>query len=75
MQAYQYSRRHLVGWRIMAAQLTSAGLLNFKGLGLIKLAFSIKKKTGLREFVGTVKRAYKNKKSMKNIYSVLFGGG
>lgn len=67
MQAYQYNRRHIVGWRIMAANVASAGLLDFKGLGLIKLALKTNIKQGLKESLGTFKRVIKSKRQMRRI--------
>jgi hypothetical protein len=42
---------------------------------LIKLAFSVNMKRGLRELLGTYKRAMKNKKDMKDICENLHRGG
>lgn len=75
IQAYQYGRRHIVGWRIMAAQITSNHMLKFNGLGLIILAFTVNLKRGFRELLGTYKRAMKNKKDMKDICENLHRGG
>ena len=74
IQAYQYGRRHIVGWRIMAAQITSNHMLKFNGLGLIILAFTVNLKRGFRELLGTYKRAMKNKKDMKDICENLHRG-
>lgn len=74
MQAYQFDRRHHVGWRIMATQLMSRNLLRFKGLGMIKLAYQIPLKSGIQELIGTLKRSIKNRKVMKKIYNNLGGG-
>lgn len=63
IQAYQYGRRHIVGWRIMAAQITSNHMLKFNGLGLIILAFTVNLKRGFRELLGTYKRAMKIRKT------------
>ncbi len=56
MQQYQYNRRLLVGWRILAVKMLTSGTLNFKGLGLSKISMRVGVVRGLREFTGTVKR-------------------
>lgn len=74
MQAYQYDRRHMAAWRIIAANLMSFFMLNFKGLGLIALAKQSNKKRGIKEIIGTIKRMVKNKKKIKKLYNTKRGG-
>ncbi len=59
MQNYQYSRRHYVGWRILAVQLLTNKILSFKNIGYMRLASKANYKQGAREFLGTVKRLCK----------------
>lgn len=68
MQRYQYARRHLVGWRIMASYILSMGQIKFRGLGLNVLALKSNKVKGLKEFIGTWKRFVKNKNIMRFQY-------
>jgi hypothetical protein len=72
MQAYQYDRRHMVPWRVLAANVFSGLLLHFRGLGLLNLMLKSNKKRGMKELYGTVKRFIKNKYSM---YTVFKTGG
>lgn len=69
MQSYQYSRRHFVGWRIFAANMVTGGLLDFKGLGLTRLALHSDLIRGLKEAFGTLKRAFRIRKEMNGIYN------
>lgn len=69
MQSYQYSRRHFVGWRIFAANMVTGGLLDFKGLGLTRLALHSDLIQGLKEAFGTLKRAFRIRKEMNGIYN------
>lgn len=55
---YQYSRRIIASWRIMAIQVCTLGFLNFKGLGLIHMIFKVNFFRGIKEFLGTIKRYY-----------------
>lgn len=59
MQAYQYKRRHYVGWRILAVQIITRGLLRFNGLGYAKTAIRAKYVRAVRDMAGTIKRLYK----------------
>ena len=72
MQAYQYDRRHMVPWRVLAANVFSGFLLHFRGLGLLNLMLKSNKKRGMKELYGTVKRFIKNKYSM---YIIIKTGG
>jgi len=56
MHHYQYTRRIFSGWRILAVQLLTVGLLQFKGLGLVYLLPKSNPLKGVKEFVGTIKR-------------------
>ncbi len=56
MQQYQYNRRRLVGWRILAVKMLTYGMLKFNGLGLTRMSMSVGVLRGLREIAGTVKR-------------------
>lgn len=73
MQAYQYDRRHMVAWRVLAANTFSGLILKFKGLGLINMAFKSDKERGMHELYGTIKRFLKNRYKMNIIYQT--GGG
>jgi len=61
MQPYQYDRRIFVGWRILAVQLLTGGLLHFQKLGYDKLFWKCGPKRALHEFLGTAKRLLKVK--------------
>jgi len=56
MQLYQYSRRHLVGWRIAAVQCLTGGILNYHGLGFYRTALRLNIAKGIKETLGTAKR-------------------
>lgn len=56
MQHYQYERRKLVGWRILAVQIMTIGLLDFSRLGICRMALKAKPITALRDMLGTFKR-------------------
>lgn len=56
MQAYQYQRRHLVGWRIGVVQLMTRGILKFKRLGYIQMAMKTNIPRALKDALGTAKR-------------------
>lgn len=60
MQAYQYQRRLLAGWRVFATQ-SMTGLLNFKRLGLSTLIWKANPKSGIKNMLGTIKRFAKIK--------------
>ena len=59
MQNYQYTRRHYVGWRILAVQLLTNKILAFKNIGYMRMALKANYKQGIRELLGTVKRLCK----------------
>lgn len=59
MQAYQYKRRHCVGWGIAVVQILTAGLLSFKGLGVGRMALKTNILEGLKFSKGTLKRFIK----------------
>lgn len=63
MQRYQFDRRHYVGWRIMAVQILSGGILHFKGLGYMHMAMKANLYRALRDMYGTMKRFYKARKN------------
>lgn len=56
MHKYQYFRRLYSGWRVMALQILTRRLLRFSGLGLNKIMFELSVKSGIKEFLGTVRR-------------------
>lgn len=56
MQAFQYDRRKIVGWRILPVQLFTGYILCFKGLGIWRQAISANIRTGLGNMIGTIKR-------------------
>lgn len=64
MQAYQYERRRMVGWRIAAVQIMTLGLLRYDNLGYAHIAMHVRLVKGLREMAGTMKRFFKLKKNM-----------
>ncbi len=68
MQAYQHDRRRYVGWRIVAVQLISNGLLNFKGLGLKLLPTKARPTRIVKEFFGTIRRLIKVKRKISADY-------
>lgn len=55
-QAYQYNRRKIEGWRITPVQIITGGILNFKGLGIYRMAVRASIGYGVRNMVGTFKR-------------------
>ena len=59
MQPYQYERRKIVGWRILALQLMSGFFLNIKGLGLFNAMMKSNIKNGYFELKGSARRFYK----------------
>lgn len=75
MQAYQYDRRHMVPWRVLAANVLSGLILNFRGLGLTNLILKSNKITGIYELYGTMKRFIKNRYMMKIVFNKTTGGG
>lgn len=70
MQPYQYHRRLAVGYRILAVQLLTRGLLNFNGTGHNKLMKQYPIGKGLKNTLGTLKRfiadSKKNSKAETN---------
>lgn len=56
MQNYQYTRRHYVGWRIVAIQFLTRKILSFKNIGYIRMALRYNFLRGIRESLGTIKR-------------------
>jgi coenzyme F420 hydrogenase subunit beta len=59
IQAYQYKRRLLAGYRILPVQLMKGMPLKFRGLGLQKLMWKANKREGLGNMIGTIKRFIK----------------
>lgn len=59
MQRYQFDRRHYVGWRILAVQLLSGGILHFRGLGFVHMAMKANFNRALHDMYGTMKRFIK----------------
>ena len=60
MQAYQYQRRLLAGWRILPIRML-VRMLNFRNLGIYTLLWAAPKKTGIKNMLGTIKRFVKIK--------------
>ena len=60
MQAYQYNRRKLEGWRLVPVQLFSGFMLRFNGLHIFRQASSAKLTTGIKQMLGTTKRMIRN---------------
>lgn len=56
MHRYQYYRRILATWRIMAMQIMTGRLINYKGIGLSNIIYKINPLKGIKEFVGTLRR-------------------
>lgn len=56
MQNYQYKRRLMSGYRILPVYFFTGMILNFKGLGILKLMLQTNKVKGLKESYGTLKR-------------------
>lgn len=61
MQAYQYERRKLSGWRILPIQLFYGFILDFRGLNIYQQARTASLKKGLSNFKGTIQRLIKLK--------------
>jgi coenzyme F420 hydrogenase subunit beta len=61
MQPYQYIRRYVVGYRIIAVQLCTFFKLRFSGFGFYKRMFQFNPIKGLKVTYGTAKRYLKNK--------------
>lgn len=61
IQKYQYKRRVLVGYRLIPIQLLSGFILNFKNIGINRMFFKAKIKSGIGEFLGALSRFYKIK--------------
>ena len=61
-QPYQYNRRKLEGWRLLPVQLLTRGLLNFKGLSIIRLALTANPIEGFKNMLGTYNRMKRNGK-------------
>lgn len=59
MQPFQYKRRIMVGWRLIPLKLKNYGLIDFTGLGLVRMVKSSPKSQGFREMLGTMKRIIK----------------
>ena len=59
MQPYQYQRRKDAGWRIIAVYLLTRGLLDFKGLDIIRQACKNNLKRGFSNMKGTAIRLIK----------------
>ena len=59
MQAYQYQRRHIVGWRIGVVQLMTRGIFRFKGLGYNRMAMKTNIFRALKDALGTMRRLRK----------------
>ena len=59
MQAYQHSRRKLVGWRLLPVRIVTLGLIDFKGLGIGSQAKKANLNKGINNMIGSIKRMYK----------------
>lgn len=62
IQNYQFQRRKLIGWRYLPVQICTGFILNFKGLGIMKLALTANLINGLQNMLGTLKRMIINGK-------------
>lgn len=60
MQPYQAQRRKLTLWRLAPLQLKTKFLLKFNNLGIIKLGLSAGFIKGMRTFIGSCRRIFKN---------------
>ncbi len=58
VQRYQHERRKVVAYRILPVQLSSAFLLHFKGLSILRNIFKANLKSGISNFIGTSKRVF-----------------
>ena len=58
-QSYQYNRRKLEGWRLFPVLVLTCELINFKGLGIWKLALTAGVITGTKNMMGTLERLLK----------------
>lgn len=56
MQAYQYKRRKLIGWRLIPVWFATFGMIDFKGLGIMKQAKSAGMRNAFSNFAGSFKR-------------------
>ena len=56
MQTYQYARRKQIGWRLLPVWIVTGGLIDFKGLGIIKQAKSAGFKNALHNLMGSITR-------------------
>lgn len=59
MQRYQFDRRKLVGWRLIPVWIATKGLVDFKGLSIIKQAKSAAFKDAISNIKGSAKRMMK----------------
>lgn len=62
MQRYQYGRRRVVGWRIVAVQIMTRNILKFKNLGYMEMALRTNYVHALKDALGTCKRLIKVKR-------------
>lgn len=56
MQAYQYGRRKMIGWRLLPIYLLSGFMFSFKGLGIISLTIHSNFIKGIKNAIGSLKR-------------------
>lgn len=58
-QPYQYERRKLEGWRVLAVQFYTQGILHFSGLSIWRQMLDSSFRVGIRNMVGTYIRIRK----------------
>ena len=59
MQKYQHERRKVVGWRLLPVWLFTKGLINFKGIGIIRQTIRADFSKGLSNMKGSFSRMLK----------------
>uniref|UniRef100_UPI003218045C Coenzyme F420 hydrogenase/dehydrogenase, beta subunit C-terminal domain n=1 Tax=uncultured Draconibacterium sp. TaxID=1573823 RepID=UPI003218045C len=64
MQRYQYRRRVLVGYRLIAIQVLSGFILRFRKIGIWRLMLKANPKSGILNMIGTGKRFIIRKSSI-----------
>ncbi len=64
MQRYQYKRRILSGYRVIAIQILSGFLLRFQNIGIWRLMLKANLKSGILNMFGTGKRYIKRRTSL-----------
>lgn len=60
MQAYQFQRRKMEGWRLLPIQLYTGFILKFKGLSILRLSLSANLFEGVKNMKGSFLRLLKH---------------